>query len=103
MTGIRLDPKEVDLIRQSFRQFFLKQDKLWLFGSRAKPELKGGDIDLYIETDYTTPEDAIMARLRFLTELKIHLGDQKIDVVLKYGEHHLPIYKIAQEEGIRLI
>ena len=102
MDTIRLDPKEVDLICKIFSQFFLKNDKLWIFGSRVHSKAKGGDIDLYVETDYTTPEEIVNARLKFLTALKIQLGDQKIDVVIKYGNYSLPIYEVAQKEGIRL-
>ncbi|MDP2855795.1 MAG: nucleotidyltransferase domain-containing protein, partial [bacterium] len=54
--------------------------KIYLFGSRTNDEKKGGDIDLFIETDdnqLTTLENKIV----FLARLKLVLGDQKIDLV----------------------
>ncbi|HQS83991.1 MAG: hypothetical protein B7Y25_03550 [Alphaproteobacteria bacterium 16-39-46] len=103
MNALRLDQKELDLICRIFRDFFLRDDKIWIFGSRVNPNAKGGDIDLYIETEYKSPKEIIEARLKFLAALKIQTGDQKIDVIVKYGNNLLPIYEVAQKEGVRLI
>ena len=37
-------------------------------GSRPDDESKGGDIDLYIESQLQNAEDLIMAKLQFLRE-----------------------------------
>lgn len=48
---MRLTEKERKLICEAFLQNFGKNDHLWLFGSRVNDTKKGGDIDLYIETE----------------------------------------------------
>ena len=81
---------------------FLPPDNLWLFGSRTNLNKRGGDIDLYIETK-KDPVEANASKMRFLTQLTLVLGEQKIDVVIKSGNFELPIYNVAKEEGIQLL
>lgn len=100
---IRLSKEELKTICQTFTQFFLPNDTLWIFGSRVHPAKKGGDIDLYVETECQNADQILDMKLRFLAALKSKIGDQKIDVVIKFGNYSLPIYKIAKEEGIRLL
>jgi predicted nucleotidyltransferase len=82
----------------------LEEDTLWLFGSRVKLDLKGGDIDLYIETNYLSQEIAIEKKLDFLVDLKKQIGDQKIDVIIRcsYEKQHLPIWTEAIQHGVQL-
>ncbi len=103
MQKIRLTDDQLDRIKKCFRLCFLDKDHLWIFGSRVKPEKKGGDIDLYIETTYATAEEVVEARLRFLVMLEKELGEQKIDVVVKFEDYELLIHQIAKEEGIKLV
>ena len=51
---MRLSSHQLEAIKQVFHKHFLKMDTLWLFGSRVDALKKGGDIDLYIETEYPT-------------------------------------------------
>lgn len=83
----------------------MPNDKLWLFGSRVEVSKKGGDIDLYIETNLDTYDMAFDRKIIFLSKLKKEIGDQKIDVVLNLisSNYHLPIYEIAKTKGVRLI
>ena len=99
---IRLPDTAIEQIRKLFLQFFLPGDALWIFGSRVRPEEKGGDIDLYIETTCTNADHVLDMKLRFLAALKSKIGDQKIDVIIKFGNFTLPIYQIAKETGIQL-
>ncbi len=84
---------------------FLKEDHLWLFGSRANLEKRGGDIDLYIETNMENYDLAHAAKMKFLCELEKNISEQKIDVVLdiKSDNVDLPIYKIAKSTGVKII
>ena len=60
--------------------------KVYLFGSRLNDEKRGGDIDLLV---------------RSTARLKLHLGDQKIDVI---GDHEdSPVVQEALKNGIQLI
>jgi uncharacterized protein len=48
---MRLKLKDVEFIKQTARDYFGKEAKIYLFGSRVSDHKKGGDIDLYIETN----------------------------------------------------
>jgi len=100
---VRLSEFQIDAICIAFREFFPKNDHLWLFGSRADMSKKGGDIDLYIESTLESAERVSTARMRFLTQLQMSLGEQKIDVVVKFDDTDLLIYKIAKEKGVLLV
>ncbi len=50
---MRLTKKQLLSIKEPFKECFSFGDKLFLFGSRTDDSKKGGDIDLYIETDYS--------------------------------------------------
>ena len=60
---------------------------------------KGGDIDLYISTQDRTK--LVEKKINFLVGLQREIGEQKIDVVLDYGDNRL-IDKRVRETGILL-
>jgi len=96
---VRLSEEEIKAIKETAEEIFGKKTKVYLFGSRADPNRKGGDIDLYI-----VPEDRsnlFDKELQFLTKLKIKLGDQKIDVVIQEDENR-SIEREARRTGIEL-
>ncbi|MFN7038087.1 MAG: nucleotidyltransferase domain-containing protein [Alphaproteobacteria bacterium] len=102
---MRITEYQLKSIKEVFVQYFLPEDKIWLFGSRADPRKKGGDIDLYIETNLENLTKTIQLKIKFLVELKQRIGDQKIDVIIKniQSKTHLPIYDEAKATGIELI
>ncbi len=102
---MRLSEHELKITRDSFQKYFGENDHLWLFGSRASEQKKGGDIDLYIETMNDNKDEVFSLKLNFIVELKKRLGDQKIDVVTNMIPYKqvLPIYQIAKETGIRIV
>ena len=103
MQGVRLTDHYVEVIRKTFKEYFADEDHLWLFGSRANLSKKGGDIDLYIETTLSDISNITDAKFAFLIELEKQLGEQKIDVVIKYNDQSLLIYDIARKEGVQLV
>ncbi|MEA1918867.1 MAG: nucleotidyltransferase domain-containing protein [Campylobacterota bacterium] len=76
---MRLSNYEIHSIKQSFKEVF-KDGKIYLFGSRVDDTQKGGDIDLYIQTDIK--DNALEKKNKFLAILKEKIGEQKIDVVI---------------------
>lgn len=101
---MRLNQKQIEIIRKAFSDHFLPQDELWVFGSRVNDEAKGGDIDLYVETGCPSSGEAFQKRISFIVALKRALGDQKIDVVVRclHSSEHLPIYDEARSKGVKL-
>jgi hypothetical protein len=103
MKSIRLREQDIKNMITLFSTVFAKGDRLWLFGSRVDPSKKGGDIDLYIETNIEDLSLIVEKRLRFVRDLKLKIGDQKIDVVINFpGNIQLPIYDHAKKKGVLL-
>lgn len=105
MKQVRLSDSELDAVKKVFLQHFLPLDNLWIFGSRVDMNKKGGDIDLYIETSEKSVDAALQMRDSFLNDLEDEIGEQKIDVVLNLlnHPHHLTIYDVALNEGVKII
>jgi|Laugrefa1bdmlbdn_1035148.scaffolds.fasta_scaffold87132_1 predicted nucleotidyltransferase len=69
--------------------------KVWLFGSRARDDERGGDVDIFVESDST---DIMMAM-----HCKVALADlfdMKVDLIVGDGEK--PIHRIAKSTGVRI-
>jgi predicted nucleotidyltransferase len=76
--------------------------RLWLFGSRADPEKRGGDIDLYLEVDAYVPD--VLALVRDLRlALFSQIGEQRIDIIVR-AENTSPsaLHELAKLEGVLL-
>jgi uncharacterized protein len=59
---------------------FGKGTNVFLFGSRTDMQRRGGDIDWFIRNENVL---TIEAKVSFLAELKLKIGEQKIDVVFE--------------------
>ncbi len=105
LNKIRLTQEELLAIQQAFQATFLPEDHLWLFGSRTDKNKKGGDIDLYIETNVNDLNDVMEYENRLVLMLWEKIGEQKIDVVINIlaDNKQLPIYSIAKKSGVQLI
>jgi len=97
---MRLSEYQINLIKDLSHRFFGKNAKVYLFGSRTDDNKKGGDIDIYIETD--AKENVFDRKIEMLVELEKNLGQRKIDLVINNFGNHLPIYEVAKKEGILL-
>jgi ribosomal protein S18 acetylase RimI-like enzyme len=102
---VRLSVRDSIALDVAFRRSFLEKDGLWMFGSRADLNRRGGDIDVYIETNAASIDEAIHRKSQFIHLLEQAIGEQKIDVVLniKNFPHPIPIHYIAKTEGIKVI
>lgn len=97
---MRLTENQIRIIKSCVSEIFGNGSKVLLFGSRVDDNKKGGDIDLYIETDIQN--DVVSKKIDLLVKLKDQLGDQKIDIVINNFRYNLPIYSVAKSEGIVL-
>ena len=96
--ALRLQDYEIKAIKDSFVSTF-KSGKIYLFGSRTDDSKKGGDIDLFIETE--SEDNLYHKKIDFLVSVKSRIGDQKIDVVLSKDKNRI-IEKEALSKGIQL-
>jgi len=96
---MRLTPFEIQSIVKSSHKVFGNKSKVYLFGSRIDDTAKGGDIDLYIETEALASD--LQSKFKFLIELKSLIGEQKIDVITSTGSSRL-IEKEALAKGLLL-
>jgi len=99
---MRLSLQQIDIIKNQIESVLGSAKKIILFGSRVNDEEKGGDIDLYIETDHVQDNRASTAS-RIAASIQISLGDRKIDVLLVDPSTMIqPVHIKAQQEGIVL-
>ncbi len=97
--NIRLHPTQQKAIKQLASEFF-ENPKVYIFGSRTDMMQKGGDIDIYIQTD--KKEALLKSKLAFLREFEKRFGEQKVDLLIDNGSKKKTIFKIAKEEGVLL-
>ena len=103
MESVRLTDSQILEIRLAFQESFLNNDKLWLFGSRSNLQKKGGDIDLYVETDLDIT-NVLAAKLAFARRLFLAFDDRKIDIVVRYkNAKEQEIYQQAIANGVQII
>lgn len=81
---MHLSEFEQKIIKQTAEEIFSKNADVYIFGSRVNAKLRGGDIDIYIETK-NGDEDLLEKKIRFLVELEKEIGEQKIDVIINNG------------------
>lgn len=97
---MRLTESEKRIIKAAAKNLFGTNVKIFLFGSRVNDSQKGGDIDLYIETE---KHALLQDKISFLSLLKWNLGDQKIDVVVNApNKNDQNIFHIARQTGVEL-
>lgn len=97
---MRLNPEYIYWIKQSAEECFGKGTSVYLFGSRTNDNRRGGDIDLFLETEQK--ENLFEKKIKMLQILYNHLGEQNIDIVINNPKHQLGIYEVARKEGILL-
>jgi len=101
---VRLTPHQQVEIRSAVARLFGADAEVRLFGSRTDDNKRGGDIDLYVETDLADTEQIFRQEMALLVDLNLALGEQKIDLVVRQRgkSAELPIHRVARETGVRL-
>jgi len=94
-------PREVEAIRAAVREVFGPTARILLFGSRARDDLKGGDIDLFVEVEPGQASIANEQRLR--DRIAPAVEDLRTDVTLhERGAAFTPLERIALRDGVPL-
>ncbi len=97
---IRLNAKYIETIKSLAKKFFNSED-VWIFGSRADKNRKGGDIDIFIRTKKS--KNILQLKIKFLREFEKILGEQKVDLIVQsIDSKDKNIFRIARTEGIKL-
>jgi predicted nucleotidyltransferase len=97
---MRLSRLEKTTIIELAKKYFGQKARVYLFGSRVNDAKKGGDIDIYIETN--EPAD-LQTKIKFLVEFEKRAGERKLDLIVKTsGSENQPIFDTARREGILL-
>lgn len=94
---MRLSPEQATVIRQTIAREISSDARVWLFGSRIDDGRRGGDVDLYVETD--SPE--LMRELRCKMDLEEAL-DLHVDLIVARSGNARPIGQIAKAQGMLL-
>ncbi len=104
MSKIRLTDHDLKCVVDTFLEIFPSGDSFWIFGSRVYPDKRGGDIDLYIETNIKSAETVVAKKYQYLSVLQNRIGEQKIDLVIKRkNDKMLSIHEVARNEGVKLV
>lgn len=95
---MRLKTGHVEFLKQSIKRY-LPDAAVYLFGSRADDNLKGGDIDILVlgEKELTGQEKRNI-KLAFYKEF----GEQKIDIVSFKRDEPSNFKELALIEGVEL-
>jgi predicted nucleotidyltransferase len=99
---MRLTKVQADAIRTAPADVFGDDAEVWLFGSRADDQRRGGDIDLLVRPGRNALDQPFHRRVRFLARLERSLGERKIDVVVEAPLDDRPIVRVARATGVRL-
>lgn len=98
---MRLTGTEVEAIRRAVRDVFGEAARVRVFGSRAREDLKGGDLDLFVEVEPGAASIANEQRLRDV--IAPVLDDLRVDIILhERGQPLTPIERIALRDGVPL-
>jgi predicted nucleotidyltransferase len=99
---VRLTSSQQQITKSTVERVLGTASNIWLFGSRADDSLRGGDIDLLIETETVLPNRAkVLCKLH--GALILALGERKLDILLKDARtQDAPIFNIAKRTGVIL-
>ena len=99
---MRLSNDQVQAIRHAAQRVLGVGAQVSVFGSMVLDDRKGGDIDLFFETDAPLVNRA-KALCQLHGALTLALGDRKIDVILKDANTPpAPVFEIAKRTGVLL-
>lgn len=97
---MRLSEHQRQVIRSATAEVAGPSARVLLFGSRTRPELRGGDIDLLIELAQPTPDRWALGT-RIGAHIERQLGLQKIDIlVADPSTPDSPVLTAARHDGV---
>jgi len=96
---MRLTQNEIEIIKKSILKY-IKDAKIFLFGSRVYHDKKGGDIDIFVETNHSV---SLSQKIKILADIEIDGISRKVDLLIKEkNSSNQSIFDTAKKEGILL-
>ena len=98
-TEVRLKETEIRAIKNSVRSFD-SQAEIYIFGSRVKPDSKGGDIDILVVSDVIGWKEKRKIRVELIKQL----GDRKIDLLVARSKEikENRFFQLAIAKGVKI-
>lgn len=94
---MRLTPGQIENIRAIVAEQAWPQAAVWLFGSRVDDAAKGGDVDLYVESDPLPLANELRCKIALEAAL-----DLPVDLIVRPAGSASPIARLAKHAGVRL-
>jgi uncharacterized protein len=91
---MRLSKQEQQAVSQAIHRADMSAS-IYLFGSRADDEARGGDIDLLV----LSKKIKLLDKLSILSQLHRQLGERKIDIAV-FPNAEAPFPQIAIQTGV---
>ena len=99
---VRLSNQQLEAIKESVKSVLGENAQIYIFGSRADLNKKGGDIDiLVISENISSEKEKFQIKMEILKNLYKKLGERKIDLIIT-NKPEKEIEKIAVEKGVRI-
>lgn len=96
---MRLNPRQLEVIRQTVHRVCGERTSVVLFGSRLHDDRRGGDVDLLLEAD---GDLSLVSRAKLKIALESGLG-VPVDLIVKpRSATPTPFEQIALQTGVRL-
>jgi predicted nucleotidyltransferase len=96
---LRISKSEIEIIKTSILKT-LPNYQIYLFGSRVDDNKRGGDIDIFVQTDIET---SLKDKISILTDIEANGIERKIDLIVKSpNSKEQKIFITAEKEGILL-
>jgi predicted nucleotidyltransferase len=77
---VRLRPEEIAAVKRIVAEHFGADAEVRVFGSRARLDLKGGDLDLHVVVPGDTPPFGV--EIRVASVLEKAMDDRHVDLIL---------------------
>lgn len=96
---MRLSTEDVNIIKTTLQEC-ISSGNIYLFGSRVADAKKGGDIDIYVETE---KDVSLHEKLNILTFFETRGIQRRIDLIIDTpGQPHKKIGQEAKQTGVLL-
>lgn len=97
---MRISTQQRSGIHHTLRRYFGPEVRIWLFGSRTDDNRRGGDVDLYVETELEPGMEKFMKKIEAGAALEDIFDGAKVDLIVRFAhEPEQAIHRIAKKKG----